>query len=56
MNVWVDHNRRTGSQTGIPEEMINCTELVLDNQNRLCELNRLPSENDVSLVEVAGVS
>jgi hypothetical protein len=33
-----------------PSEMLHFTELVLDRNDDLCEMNRLPGENDVRLL------
>lgn len=33
-----------------PSEMLLFTELVLDRNDNLCEMNRLPGENDVRLL------
>lgn len=32
----------------IPSELLSCTELVLDRHDNLCEINRLPGENEVN--------
>ncbi|XP_056144354.1 acetyl-CoA carboxylase [Lampris incognitus] len=39
-----------GSQDKYPKDVLMCTELVLDPQGRLVQMNRLPGDNDVGMV------
>nr|XP_043881435.1 acetyl-CoA carboxylase isoform X2 [Solea senegalensis] len=39
-----------GSGDKYPEDVLICTELVLDPQGRLVQMNRLPGDNDVGMV------
>ncbi|XP_061907231.1 acetyl-CoA carboxylase isoform X1 [Entelurus aequoreus] len=42
--------KQWGAEDKYPEDGLMCTELVLDPQGRLVQLNRLPGENDVGIV------
>ncbi|XP_077570345.1 acetyl-CoA carboxylase-like [Stigmatopora nigra] len=42
--------KQWGSGDKYPKDMLMCTELVLDPQGRLVQLNRLPGDNDVGIV------
>ena len=44
-NAAVTHNVQE-----VPNDILQSVELVLDNKNKLCELNRLPGENEVSFI------
>ncbi|XP_010875045.2 acetyl-CoA carboxylase isoform X2 [Esox lucius] len=39
-----------GPGESYPEDVLICTELVLDSQDRLVQMNRLPGDNDVGMV------
>ncbi|XP_061585098.1 acetyl-CoA carboxylase [Cololabis saira] len=39
-----------GSGNKCPKDVLNCTELVLDPEGRLVQMNRLPGDNDVGMV------
>ncbi|KAI1900999.1 hypothetical protein AGOR_G00055620 [Albula goreensis] len=39
-----------GSGDGYPEDVLMCTELVLDPQGHLVQMNRLPGDNEVGMV------
>ncbi|XP_051924733.1 acetyl-CoA carboxylase isoform X2 [Hippocampus zosterae] len=42
--------KQWGTEDKYPKDMLMCTELVLDPQGRLVQLNRLPGDNDVGIV------
>ena len=44
--VWKDY-RNAGGSIEEPETLMSCVELVLDDRDQLCEMNRLHGENDV---------
>lgn len=39
-----------GSGDKYPKDVLMCTELVLDPQDQLVQLNRLPGDNDVGYI------
>lgn len=46
--IWKDY-REAGGDESEPDVVLTCAELVLDDREQLCEMNRLPGENEVKL-------
>ena len=50
-SVWKDYHRHQGvSQQKELDDILISTELVLDSHHQLIEINRVPGENDVSVI------
>lgn len=45
--TWREHFRALGEKEDVPSDLLNCVELVLNNEDQLREHNRLPGENQV---------
>ncbi|XP_078663986.1 acetyl-CoA carboxylase-like isoform X7 [Branchiostoma floridae x Branchiostoma belcheri] len=51
LKLWKQHvSRREGVQAPADNELLTCTELVLDSQSQLVEMNRQQGENDIGMV------
>ena len=44
--MWKEY-KEAGGTVAEPETLLSCVELVLDDRDQLCEMNRLPGENEV---------
>lgn len=54
MKLWKEHEARADfADQEVPKDVLSCTELVLDPSNNLLLQNRLPGENNVSVMPLA---
>jgi len=53
--IWKEHQRHLDMHTeeDMASDILMSVELVLDNHDQLCEINRLPGENEASIVSFA---